>query len=165
MQFLVDGHNLLFKTGMVPLHPQGNQVEQARAQMVAWIAKQLGKRAAEITLVFDARKAIGRRNGIDAYKHIRIHFAHTTSADTLIADLLSKSNRPQPEVTVVSDDTEVRDTGIIHGCRIWHTVEFIDYLNEPTDSVPKRKLKPGSDKPIDETDEDRQELLRRFTDR
>jgi predicted RNA-binding protein with PIN domain len=131
MTFLIDGYNLMHAVGF--LGTATGPLERARNRFLEWLAGAAGNRAL-LRVVFDAEQ--GRGHTPEKTIHgIRVRFSYRRTADDEIEDLLIRERRPE-QVSVVSNDTRLQDSGRRRGSRVYTCEEFVDWLlHPPTESA------------------------------
>ncbi len=124
--FLIDGYNLMHAVGMLrPGVPAGG-LERARTRFLNWLADAVKDRTAVLRVVFDAEKGRSASPESD-HRGVRVRFAFRRTADDEIEELLAAEQHPK-QVTVVSNDTRVRDAGRHRGTAVHTCEEFVDWL-------------------------------------
>jgi predicted RNA-binding protein with PIN domain len=123
--FLIDGYNLMHAVGLATRTMPAAKFERARGKLLDWLADAVGGRA-ELRVVFDAQQAPARSpEGV--HRGVRVRFAFGQTADDAIEDLLAAEAKPE-SLTVVSNDTRVREAGRRAGCATLACEEFVDWL-------------------------------------
>ena len=159
MRYLIDGFNLLHALGLARRAGGRAAWDRVRVQLLDWLADQLGDKASDATVVFDAQKAIG---GIieERFRGLRIVRDRGRSADDLIEDLLRTEREPET-LTVVSNDTRMRDAANHCGAMICKCQEFVDELLTP-ERAPMGSPTLMAEKDVLPTVEEQEEWLRAF---
>ena len=128
MRYLIDGYNLLHALGLARKSGGRAAWDGARRQLLDWLADQFGETASDVTVAFDAQKAVGGRVA-ERFRGLHVLREGGWSADDLIEDLLR--DEPSPEtLTIVSNDTRVRGAATQHGVANCKCGEFVDQLFE-----------------------------------
>ena len=127
--YLIDGYNLMHAVGMLGPATRPTGLEAARTRFLDWLAAAAGKRDGRLRVVFDAEKGRGRSPEA-SYRGLWVRFAFRRTADDEIEELLAAEKRPAA-VTVVSNDTRVRDAGRHRGCEVLGCEGFVDWLIAP----------------------------------
>jgi predicted RNA-binding protein with PIN domain len=144
--FLIDGYNLMHAAGLAHRAMTGARFDRARTRFLDWLADGAKDRA-EVRVVFDAQEAPAP--SLEAvHRGVRVRFAFRQTADDMIEQLVE--HEPRPELlTVVSNDSRVRESARRAGCASFTCAEFIDWLISP--AVPReqdnRTGAPEGDKP------------------
>jgi predicted RNA-binding protein with PIN domain len=141
--FLIDGYNLMFAAGLATRTMPAAQFERARTRFLDWLADGAKDRA-ELRVVFDAQQAPAPSLET-VHRGVRVRFAFRQTADDLIEQLVAEEPTPHA-VTVVSNDSRVREAGRRAECATLSCEEFIDWLIEgkPETDAPRQ---PEADKP------------------
>jgi predicted RNA-binding protein with PIN domain len=126
MRYLIDGYNLMYALGLVRRNGGRAGWERARRTMLDWLADQVGPADGDTTVIFDAQNTVG---GVieEGYRGLHIIRDRGRTADDLIEDLL-KEERSPPSLTVVSNDSRVRDAAKRRGVQILKCSEYVDQL-------------------------------------
>jgi hypothetical protein len=157
--FLIDGYNLMFAAGLAHRAMPATQFESARSRFLDWLADG-AKGRAELRVVFDAQQAPAPSLET-IHRGVRVRFAFRQTADDLIEELVATEPKPSA-LTVVSNDSRVREAGRRAECPLATCEEFIDWLISP-DQRPDAPRSSDDDKPIPSiTDEDKDEWLNAF---
>ena len=157
MTFLIDGYNLMFAAGLANRAMPQASFDRARERFLDWLAAGATGRA-ELRVIFDALQAPSPSLET-VHRGVRVRFAFRQTADDLIEELVATEPRPAA-LTVVSNDTRVREAGRRAECALFTCEEFIDWLIHPT-QLPADAPRPEADKP-EPTSTDVDELLRIF---
>lgn len=156
MTYLIDGYNLMFATGLASKALPAARWEKARAKFLEWLAP--GAARAELRVVFDAQHAPARSSE-GTVNGVRVLFAYRQTADDRIEELLERETRPE-RVTVVSNDSRVREAARRAGAAVRTCEEFTDWLISA--APPPRAPKPATEeKPAASASEP--DLLAAFT--
>jgi uncharacterized protein len=126
MRYLIDGYNLMYALGLVRRNGGRAGWERARRTMLDWLADQLGNAAGDTTVIFDAQNTVG---GVieEAYRGLHLIRDRGRTADDLIEDLLKEERSPQ-SLTVVSNDSRVREAASRRGSQVLRCSEYVDQL-------------------------------------
>jgi hypothetical protein len=157
--FLIDGYNLMFAVGLATSAMPPAQFDRARLRFLDWLAAGAKDRA-ELRVVFDALQAPAPSLE-SVHRGVRVRFAFRQTADDLIEELVATEPRPAA-LTVVSNDTRVREAGRRAECQLATCEEFIDWLISPEQHGPNAAHSPEADKP-EPTSGDVDELFRIFS--
>jgi predicted RNA-binding protein with PIN domain len=104
MWTLVDGYNVLFALGLVPVPVKEGDLQRARVKLLSLLAEGLGEEAAHCTVVFDATHAPPRSPSDTVYRGIEVRFTkRREEADDLIVWLIQQCSAPKL-LTVISSD-------------------------------------------------------------
>jgi predicted RNA-binding protein with PIN domain len=155
--FLIDGYNLMFAVGLAGRDTSAARFERARERFLDWLADGAAGRA-EVRVVFDALNAPSPSLA-PLHKGVRVRFAFGQTADDLIEELLDEEVRPEL-LTVVSNDSRVRESARRAGCVPFGCEEFIDWTLTPADV--ESEAPPPDEKKPDPTPDEVDELLRAF---
>jgi uncharacterized protein len=160
VRYLIDGYNLLHALGLARKGGGRAAWDRARVQLLDWLADQLGDSASDATVAFDAQNAIG---GIieERYRGLRTVRDRGRSADDLIEDLLQSEREPST-LTVVSNDTRMRDAANHQGAIICRCQEFVDELLATRQRVATKPLRLPAEKDVLPTVEEQEAWLRAF---
>ena len=125
--FLIDGYNLLHAAGFAGAGRAG-RLEKSRTKLLDWITDAAPVKAgtARVRVVFDAQHGTGDDRE-RPYRSISVRFAVRQTADDLIETLLASEPVPA-SVTVVSNDTRVRESARRRGAAGWSCEAFTDWL-------------------------------------
>src|SRR5262249_6151024 len=118
-------------------------LERARSRLLDWLADASDGRAATLRVVFDAQAAPVASPEAD-HRGVRVRFSFRRTADDEIEELLADEPVPA-RVTVVSNDSRVREAGRRRGTARLSCEEFVDWTLE-ADRRP-RVYPPAEDKP------------------
>ena len=160
MRYLIDGYNLMYALGLVRRDGGRAGWDRARRQMLDWLADQLGTAAGDVMIALDAQSALPAPIVSETYRGLRLVRKPGRSADDLIEDLLRDERSPET-VTVVSNDSRVRDEAIRSGCRAWRCSEYVDSLMKTRKSAVE--IEPD-EKDVQATPEEQAEWLKAFGD-
>ena len=159
MTFLIDGYNLMYAAGLATRTMSIAQFDRARTRFLDWLADRATGRSAALRVIFDAQQA-PRPSLESVHRGVRVRFAFRRTADDLIGELVATEPRPAA-LTVVSNDSQVREAGRRAACLLATCEEFIDWLITPPQSAPASGS-PEADKP-EPTSADIDELLNVFS--
>ena len=161
MRYLIDGYNLMYALGLVRQNGGRAAWDRARSTMLDWLAEQTGTSAAQVTVIFDAQNSLG---GVveESHRGLRVMRDRGRTADDMIEDLLQDERSPET-LTVVSNDSRVREAATRRGSDVRRCREYIDELLNPQRPrhVPAA-VDPAAEKDIRATDAEREEWLRAF---
>jgi hypothetical protein len=157
--FLIDGYNLMYAAGLANRNMAAARFERARTQFLDWLADGSAGRDTTLRVVFDAQQA-PNPSLESVHKGVRVRFAFRQTADDLIEELVAVEPRPAA-LTVVSNDSRVRESGRRAECLLATCEEFIDWLITPPQNPPANGSA-EADKP-DPTPTDVNELLDVFS--
>ena len=119
MRYLVDGHNLIPKTGNISLQEMNDE------QRLLDLLNQFARIARiQVEVFFDKAPAgFARTTRIG---NIQTHFIQSgSSADFAIIDAVRKLGALAAQVTVVTSDREIQSRIIKSGCKILTSEEFV----------------------------------------
>jgi predicted RNA-binding protein with PIN domain len=136
--FLIDGYNLMHAAGLAHRAMPAAQFDRARARFLDWLAD-AAKDRAELRVVFDAQQA-PTPSLETVHRGVRIRFAFRRTADDLIEELVAVEQQPEL-LTVVSNDSRVREAARRSTCSTFTCAEFIDWLISPS-SAPGAETHP-----------------------
>jgi predicted RNA-binding protein with PIN domain len=157
--FLIDGYNLMFAVGLASKAMPSAQFDRARTRFLDWLADGVKSRAV-LRVVFDALQA-PTPSLESLHRGVRVRFAFGQTADDLIEELVATEQKPA-SLTVVSNDTRVREAGRRAECLIATCEEFIDWLISKETQGTDAPRSP-EDKPVSSvSDEDMDEWLNAF---
>ncbi len=159
MTYLIDGYNLMFAAGFATRTMPAARFDRARERFLDWLAAGASGRSATLRVVFDALQAPSPSLE-SVHRGVRVRFAFRQTADDLIEELVATEPKPVA-LTVVSNDSRVREAGRRAGCELATCEEFIDWLITPPQSAPASGS-PEADKP-EPTPTDVDELLNVFS--
>jgi predicted RNA-binding protein with PIN domain len=142
--FLIDGYNLMFAAGLATRTTVAVRFERARERFLDWLAASASNRPDTLRVVFDAQEAPAPSLE-RVHRGVRVRFAFRRTADDVIEELVSTEPKPAA-VTVVSNDSRVREAGRRAGCAVSSCEEFIDWLITPP-PTPHAPGSPEEDKP------------------
>ena len=125
MTFLIDGYNLMYAAGLATRAMPTAQFERARTRFLDWLADG-AKNRAELRVVFDAQRA-PTPSLETVHRGVRVRFAFRQTADDLIEQLVAEEPKPHA-VTVVSNDSRVREAARRAECVTLSCEEFMDWL-------------------------------------
>jgi hypothetical protein len=141
--FLIDGYNLMYAAGLASRSMGAAQFDRARTRFLDWLADSAKDRG-ELRVVFDALQAPSPSLE-SLHRGVRVRFAFAQTADDLIEDLVAIEQKPAA-LTVVSNDTRVREAARRAECVIATCEEFIDWLITPetpgADASAEQETKP-----------------------
>src|SRR6266545_6613976 len=123
--FLIDGYNLMFAAGLASKAMPAAQFDRARTRFLDWLADGT-KNGAVLRVVFDALQAPSPSLE-SLHRGVRVRFAFGQTADDLIEELVATEPKPAA-LTVVSNDTRVREAARRAECLLATCEEFIDWL-------------------------------------
>ena len=158
MTFLIDGYNLMFAAGLATRAMPPGQFDRARTRFLDWLADCTLGRDAILRVVFDAQQA-PTPSLESVHRGVRVRFAFRQTADDLIEELVATEPKPAA-LTVVSNDSRVREAGRRAECLLASCEEFIDWLITPPQTTSASES-PEADKP-EPTSTDVNELLNVF---
>jgi predicted RNA-binding protein with PIN domain len=159
MRYLIDGYNLLHALGLAQKKAGRAAWDRGRRLLLDWLADRHGPSAADVTIVFDAQNAAG---GLveETHRGLTVIRAGGRTADDLIEDRLRQENSPAG-LTVVSNDTRVRDAGRNRGCPVCSCEEYVDQLLSPPSAGPPAPPV-GDEKDVQPTPEETARWLQAF---
>jgi predicted RNA-binding protein with PIN domain len=137
MLFLIDGYNLLYDEGLLLRGRTGPLVlERARLRLLDLLHQKLGPKAADVTVVFDAKHAPPGAAAAQTYQGIRVLFAPADGeADDLIEDLIRRAAAPE-KLTVVSNDHRIHQAAKRRKCAVQRCGDYLTWLD--TQAKPPR---------------------------
>jgi predicted RNA-binding protein with PIN domain len=161
-ELLIDAYNVLYA------EPRFNvlmrrDVEQARAEFVAWVAVRAPATGAAVYVVFDAMRdpppvtQVGRVTPVTLQRGIHVVYARE-SADTWIRTRMRTHAEPAL-LTVVTSDREILATAQAFGCGIQRVSEFLQLGAKQKRQV--RDLR-QSEKPAHQSKRELEEWTRLF---
>ena len=105
MSLIIDGYNLMYAAGIIPLGAGPGGLERSRVALLDFIAESVvDSELATTIVVFDAAAAPPGLPGTIRHRGVTVHFSRGyNDADELIEELIQKSNTPR-KLTVVSSD-------------------------------------------------------------
>ena len=159
MRYLIDGYNLLHALGLAQKNAGRAAWDRGRRLLLDWLADRHGPSAADVTIVFDAQNAAG---GLveESHRGLDVVRAGGRTADDLIEDRLREERSPQT-LTVVSNDTRVRDAARNRGCPALRCEEYVDQLmSPPAAGLPAEPA--GDEKDVRPTPEETARWLQAF---
>jgi predicted RNA-binding protein with PIN domain len=168
VKFLIDGYNLMHAVGLAKRAMPAAKFERARTKLLDWLADSMKDRA-EVRVVFDAQQAPAR-SPESIHRGVRVRFAFSQTADDLIEELIVAEPK-SAALTVVSNDSRVKEAARRGGCVTFSCEEFVDWLlsgepgalcPRPTSQGHKAPGSPSKEKP-EPTSRDVDELLRIFS--
>lgn len=159
MIFLIDGYNLMHAVGLANRAMPAAQFDRARTRLLDWLADG-GKGRAELRVVFDALNAPAP-SFETLHRGVRVRFAFGQTADDLIEELIATESRP-PLVTVVSNDSRVREAARRGGCSQLSCEEFTDWLLTPGERGAPAPASSSSEEKPEPTSRDFDELFSIF---
>ncbi|MBP3959760.1 NYN domain-containing protein [Gemmata sp. G18] len=160
MTFLIDGYNLMHAVGLVSRATPSAHFERARTRFLDWLADGVKGRAATLRVVFDAQDAPAPSLEM-THRGVRVRFAYQRTADDVIEDLVAVEQKPHA-VTVVSNDSRVREAARRADCGVASCQEFTDWLISDRAPGASASSAPEPDKP-EPTADDLDELLQIFS--
>jgi len=134
MTYLIDGYNLMYAAGLAARGMPAAQFERARARFLDWLADGTKGRSNTLRVVFDAQLAPSPSLET-VHRGVRVRFAFRRTADDVIEELVATEPRPEL-LTVVSNDSRVREAGRRAECVLATCEEFIDWLITPPVAPP-----------------------------
>jgi predicted RNA-binding protein with PIN domain len=134
--FLIDGYNLMHAVGLARPGLPAGQLQRARKRFLDWLADAALGRDATLRVVFDAVGASAASPESD-HRGVWVRFARGHTADDEIEALLAAEPHPA-RVTVVSNDSRVREAGRRRGAEFRSCEEFVDWTIE----VPRKRTDP-----------------------
>jgi predicted RNA-binding protein with PIN domain len=123
--YLIDGHNLI-GTGLIP----GINLEQEddEARLVDWLRPRQPLLRRKLVVVFDGGIPAGTSNALSGGAVQAVFAAmRRSNADKVIKNWVRKSASPQ-NITVVSDDIDVRETVQRAGAKVLREREFLSLI-------------------------------------
>ena len=156
--FLIDGYNLMYAAGLANRAMPAPHFERARERFLDWLADGATGRPAALRVVFDAQHAPAPSLET-VHRGVRVRFAFRQTADDLIEELVATEPKPAA-LTVVSNDSRVREAGRRAECPLATCEEFIDWLIEGEQGADAPRS--PEDKPVP-TSTDVDELLHIFS--
>jgi predicted RNA-binding protein with PIN domain len=124
--FLIDGYNLMHAAGLASRAMSGARFDRARERFLDWLADGATGRGATLRVIFDAQQA-PTPSLESVHRGVRVRFAFRQTADDLIEELVASEPKPAA-LTVVSNDSQVREAARRAGCLLTSCEEFIDWL-------------------------------------
>jgi uncharacterized protein len=146
VNFLIDGYNLMHASGLARRGLPAGALHQARGRFLDWLADAAKGRGAAIRVVFDAANTTNHSEESD-YRGIRVRFTTGRTADDEIEELLAAEAHPSG-ITVVSNDSRLRESARRRAAAFLSCEEFIDWTIDPRppltapDPPPARPEKP-----------------------
>lgn len=146
MNFLIDGYNLMHASGLARRGLPAGALHKARRRFLDWLADAAEGRGAAIRVVFDAANATNH-SAESGHRGVRLRFTPGRTADDEIEDLLAADAHPSG-ITVVSNDSRLRESARRRGAAFLSCEEFIDWAIDPrppltaSESLPARPEKP-----------------------
>ena len=152
MTFLIDGYNLMHAVGLVRPGLPAGKLERARTRFLDWLADAANGREV-VRVVFDAQGAPAASPETD-HSGVWVRFAFRKTADDEIEELLA--SEPQPaRVTVVSNDSRVREAGRRRGAAVMRCEEFVDWtIEEAREQGANAPRSPAPEKPAPDASAD-----------
>jgi len=148
--FLIDGYNLMHAVGLVRRGLPAGGLERARNRFLDWLADAADGRAVTLRVVFDAQGTLASTPAASAesdHRGVRVRFASRQTADDEIEELLATEPLPA-RVTVVSNDTQVREAARRRGAAVHTCEEFVDWaIEDRRTGDSRRRAPPVADKP------------------
>ena len=145
MTYHIDGYNLLHAVGLANRNMPAKGLERARTRLLDWLADAIRGRTDLLRVVFDAQASPAPSAESD-HRGVRVRFAFRQTADELIAELVVAEQHPA-RLTVVSNDTQVRDAGRRRGCAVLSCQEFVDRMIAKDSPAAHSPGSPAEDKP------------------
>src|SRR5688572_28201645 len=149
----------MFAAGLANRSMPTAQFERARERFLDWLADGAAGRNDTLRVVFDAQQAPSPSLE-SVHRGVRVRFAFRQTADDLIEELVAIEPKPAA-LTVVSNDSRVRESGRRAECALATCEEFIDWLISPPNAAHATNS-PEADKP-EPTSTDVDELLNVFS--
>jgi predicted RNA-binding protein with PIN domain len=143
--FLIDGYNLMHAVGLLRSGAPAGTLERARSRFLDWLADAADGRAAKLRVVFDAQAAPVASPEAD-HRGVRVRFSFRCTADDEIEELLAAEPVPA-RVTVVSNDSRVREAGRRRGSVTLTCEEFVDWTLLESTREADAPRSPQPDKP------------------
>jgi predicted RNA-binding protein with PIN domain len=126
--FLIDGYNLMHAVGLARREMPAGTLHQARRRFLDWLADAADRRAATLRVIFDALEA-ARQSPDSDHRGVVVRFASGRTADDEIEALLAEERKPSM-VTVVSNDSRLREAARRRGAPFRSCEEFVDWTLE-----------------------------------
>jgi uncharacterized protein len=139
--FLVDGYNLMHASGLARRGLPAGALQKARTRFLNWLADAADGRDALIRVVFDSMTAAGGPLKSN-HRGIEVSFSRGRTADDEIEEILEAEERPA-RLTVVSDDTRLREAARRRGASFLSCPEFIDWAIERRPPPPDHSPSPN----------------------
>ena len=136
MKFLIDGYNLMHAIGWMSAGMKPSALAPARLQLLNWLADTAACRtkAASFRVVFDAMKGPGHTPRETTHRTVLVTFAHRSTADDRIEELLDEASDPK-RLVVVSNDTRLHESARRARAKAWFTPAFLDWLLAADDAA------------------------------
>jgi predicted RNA-binding protein with PIN domain len=135
--YLIDGYNLMHAIGLARRGLPAGALHLARKRLLDWLADSVKGRDVVVRVVFDGQGAVSASPEGDR-RGVKVRFTSGRTADDEIEELLAAEARPD-QLTVVSNDTRVREAGRRRGAGFQTCEEFIDWtLKSPSEGPPVR---------------------------
>lgn len=150
---LIDGYNFMHALGVQPQRLAEAGLQAARLRLLNYLAEQLGERAADVTVIFDAVRAPARLDSESQHRGIQVRFARGEEADDVIEELIRKSAVPQ-QLAVVSNDLRLVRAAERRGCAALRCTEFLDWVQDQAALRHDPKASEASREQRSETDAD-----------
>jgi predicted RNA-binding protein with PIN domain len=160
MRYLIDGYNLLYALGLARKNGGRAAWDRGRRLLLDWLADRAGPDAVNVTVVLDAQNARGGPVIEESHRGLRVLRKAGRAADDLIEDLLREEQAPQT-LTVVSNDTRIRDAAVHRGCPVRRCEEYVDALITPPAPPAADAVRPD-EKDVAETPEETARWLKAF---
>jgi uncharacterized protein len=160
MRYLIDGYNLLHALGLARKTGGKAQWDQSRRLLLDWLAEQHAASPGDVTVAFDAQKGFGNQLIEESHRGLRVLRKPGRSADDLIEELIATEPDPA-SLTVVSNDTRVRDAASRGRCLALKCDEYVDAVMK----LPAARRVPShfpEEKDLRETPADKAEWLKVF---
>ena len=148
MNFLIDGYNLMHAVGWMSAGMKPAALAPARAKLLDWLADSSACRTkvASFRVVFDAMKGPGHTSRETTHRTVAVSFAHRSTADDRIEELLDEAADPK-RLVVVSNDTRLHESARRARAKGWFTPAFLDWLNETGEAAKPPAERAGTEKP------------------
>src|SRR5262245_66116999 len=160
MIFLIDGYNLLHALGLANRQMAKGELQRARLRMIDWLGEVHSAAAAEVHIIFDALHGSGPGVAEQSRGGVRISYAVGQLADDVIEELIAAEANPK-QLTVVSNDSRLKEAARRRGCVAWSCAEYVDHLIAQSGERPALAVEEPP-KPEEPTDAEIEEWLRRF---
>jgi uncharacterized protein len=160
MRYLIDRYNLLYALGLARKNGGRAAWDRGRRLLLDWLADRTGADAASVTVVLDAQNARGGPVIEESHRGLRVLRKAGQAADDLIEDLLRDERSPET-LTVVSNDTRIREAADRRGCPVRRCEEYVDALMEPP-APPAADAVPADEKDVAATPEETARWLKAF---
>ncbi len=155
---VIDGNNLIHA-----MHAHAPVPHVGRETLVRILERWARGGDESVAVVFDGPAPHGPMSRQMVSKRIEVRFSGSQSADDVIVSMIHRERDPN-RLLVVTDDTAIRHEARLRRCRCCGAVAFIAQLF-PVDSEATERPRPQrGEKPIEVTDEEKQEWLDLFDD-